>query len=59
MLEEGTQDGALGNTLNEKLRNMKCIPSFFNLCVFDKFASFFFQPVSFCLSKFLYNLQVH
>lgn len=42
MLKEGKQDVALGNILNEKLRNMKSIPSFFNLCVFGKFTSFFF-----------------
>lgn len=45
MLKEGKQDIALGTTLNEKLRNMKSIPRFFNLCVFGKFASFFLTGV--------------
>lgn len=43
MLEEGTQDGALGNTLNEKLRNMKCIPSFFQFVCLWQICFLFFS----------------
>lgn len=69
MLKEEKQDVALGNTLNDELRNMKSIPSFFNLCVFGKFASFFFNPCpsasasSFVVSRFTKhitkNMQFH
>lgn len=45
MPKEGKQDVAFGNTLNEKLRNMKSFSQFFNLCVFGKFASFFLTHV--------------
>lgn len=69
MPKEGKQDVALGNTLNEKLRNMKSFSQLFQFVCLWQICFLFFNPCpsasasSFIISRFTKhitkNMQFH